>query len=206
MANADPSQERLLALHEELLAGDVTAPSRMAELLLPALKRRFVGRGDLDWPDIESIIGESITKYVLGPERYDPSRSPLLAYLYRDVRGDILNAIEKRRRRREEELEQPEVEHQAARGNPTLEDEVLDRLDPLDLPPEQVEAVLAEVGQLSTEDREFLCLRASGVRSTHAYAAVLGITHLPVQRQRREVKRVKDRLDKRLRSIRGRVG
>lgn len=206
MADADPSQEQLLALHEELLAGDVTAPSRMAELLLPALKRRFAGRRDLEWPEIESLIGESITKYVLGPESYDPSKSPLLAYLYRDVRGDILNAIEKRKRRREEELDQPHVEDKGARGNPTLEDEVLDRLDPLDLPPEQVDAVLAKVGQLSVEDREFLCLRASGVRSTQAYAAVLGITHLPVEQQRREVKRVKDRLDKRLRSIRGRVG
>jgi hypothetical protein len=85
-----------------------------------------------------------------------------------------------------------------------VEDEVMERLDPLDLPGSQVQAVLAQVKELSPEDREFLRLRGEGVRSTHVYAQVLGIAHLPAEQQKREVKRAKDRLDKRLGSIRGR--
>jgi hypothetical protein len=91
MADTDPSQAGLLALHKALLAGDNAARVRLAELLLPALRRRFANRRELERDDIESIIGFSITAYLSAPGQYEPARAPLLAYLYRDVDGDIRN-------------------------------------------------------------------------------------------------------------------
>ncbi|MGH3320501.1 MAG: hypothetical protein ACRDN9_10025 [Streptosporangiaceae bacterium] len=205
MADADPSQEELRALHEALLAGDPTASATAATLLLPALRRRFAGRHDLDRADIDSLVGLSIAAYIAEPERYDPDKGPLLPYLYRDVDGDIGNEVAKRARRPETPRDTELLELKAVHGNPTPEDEVVDRLDSLDLPRETVEAALEEVGGLSEEDREFLLLRAEGVRDTHTYAAVLGIAHLPVAQGRRAVKRAKDRLDKRLERIRDRL-
>ena len=48
-------------------------------------------------------------------------------------------------------------------------------------------------------DQQLLALRLQGVRRTEAFAEILGITHLPIETQRREVKRAKDRIDKMLR-------
>jgi DNA-directed RNA polymerase specialized sigma24 family protein len=206
MVLEDPGQEALLVLHEALLGGDIAARVRLAELLLPAMRRRFANRRDLEHDEIDSIIGNCIATYLSAPDAYDRARAPLLAYLYRDIDGDVRNEVAKRSRRPEVAAEDEILELRAPRGNPTMEDEVVERLDPLDLPRSQVEAVLAQIKELSQEDREILRLRVEGVRSTHVYAQVLGIAHLPAGQQRREVKRVKDRLDKRLGSIRARFG
>jgi hypothetical protein len=54
------------------------------------------------------------------------------------------------------------------------------------------------------KDRQILPLRLQGERRTEAFAAILGVSHLPIEAQRREVKRAKDRIDKILRRQRGR--
>lgn len=190
-------------MHDALLAGDVTASERLAEALLPALQRRFAGRRELDPHETNSLIGRSIAAYVAGPGKYDPDRAPLLAYLYRDIDGDIRNEIAKLARRPETPREDERLEVRASGGNP--EEDVLHQLDPLDLPRETVEAALHEFEALSEEERQFLRLRADGVRATHVYAEGLGIAHLPDAQQRRAVKRAKDRLDKRLERIRDRL-
>lgn len=206
MPDADPSHEELRTLHGTLVAGDPTAPARLATVLLPALRRRFAGFRGLDRAEVDSQIGLCIARYLQGPERYDTDRGPLLPYLYRDVQGDLYNEMDKRRRRPEKPSEPETLELDAHRGNLTTEDEVVDRLDPFDRPAELVAAARSELGAMSEEDKEFLRLRAAGVRSTQAYAQVLGVAHLPVDQQRRVVKRAKDRLDKRLAAIRMRLG
>ena len=64
MAAEDPSQEVLLVLHEALLGGDIAASVSLAELLLPAMLRRFDNRRDLERHEIESIIGLCIATYL----------------------------------------------------------------------------------------------------------------------------------------------
>jgi DNA-directed RNA polymerase specialized sigma24 family protein len=205
MATEDSGQDDLMVLHEALLRGDNAARVALSEVLLSALRRRFGSRRDLEREDIESFIGEAITKYLGAPDDYDPAREPLLAYLYADADGDIRNEAAKRRRRPEVPVWGGEFELLSTPGNPSVEEQVVERLDPLDLPRSSVERALAAIQDLSDEERGFLQLRADGVRSTQAYAEVLGIAHLPAEQQRREVKRAKDRLDKRLGSIRGRL-
>ena len=50
-----------------------------------------------------------------------------------------------------------------------------------------------------------MVLRLQGERRTEAFAEILGISHLSIETQRREVKRAKDRIDKTLRRQGGRV-
>jgi hypothetical protein len=201
----DPTQRDLLGLHRALLRGDNAARVRLAELLLPALQRRFAGRRELDRDDISSLIGLTVARYLAASDDYDPAKAPLLAYLYRDACGDIQNDAAKRRRHAEVLLPEEGFELLSAPGNHPVEDQVMELLDPLDVPRSTVEAALAAFRDLSREEREFLQLRAGGIRSTHVYAEVLGIAHLPAAEQRVEVKRAKDRLDKRLGGIRDRL-
>jgi hypothetical protein len=56
-----------------------------------------------------------------------------------------------------------------------------------------------------SKDRQILSLRLQGERRTEVFAAVLGISNLPIEVQRREVKRTKDRIDKILRRQGGRA-
>jgi hypothetical protein len=58
----------------------------------------------------------------------------------------------------------------------------------------------------SDVDRQILSLRLDGVRSTKAYAEVLGIAELPIEQQRRIVKQHKDRIDKIIRRARAKSG
>jgi hypothetical protein len=202
----DPPEAELRALHWELVAEHPTAAARMAELVLPALRRRFAARRGDDPHVVESTIGLSIARYVADPGRYDPDAGPLLAWLWRDVDGDLRNELASRRRRRNHETPSAETVELAARDrNPSPEEEVLDAVDRFDRPPSMVTEAMKEAAGLSRTDRAILELQAAGVRSTAAYADLLGIGHLPVADQRAEVKRHKDRLRKRLETIRGRV-
>lgn len=201
----EPTQEELLALHEQLRAGqDPSVAARMAELLVPALERRFRSARAGDPHAVASLIGLSVARYLQEPGRYDPARGPLLAYLYRDVRGDLLNEQAAARRVREQPAGEL-VEVQEPAGNPGVEEEVLDALDPFDAPPDLLEAGRAELERFDARDRELLDLMLHGVRETSAYAEVLGIAHLPVATQRTEVKRHKDRLKRRLEASRDRL-
>lgn len=219
----DPDSEHLLALHAELVEGtDLTTSARLAELLVEPLRRRFrQGFNGLDWDTVDSTIGWSIARYLKEPARFDPDRGGLLSYLYQDVRGDLLNELEKRTiaiagaidggdsgrpARTRRELPSSEVlEVEGDRRNLPVEEEVLDAMDPFDLPPAVVERAKGALDGFDDRDRALLDLLGGGVRETSAYAEVLGINHLDVDAQRREVKRHKDRLKARLEVIRAKL-
>jgi hypothetical protein len=202
----DPTPEELRELHEKLRSGNVVAPILLAAQLLPALQRRFIRRSGFDEHRVESLIGFRVAEYLAHPERYDPSRSPLLAYLWQDIDGDLKNELAAHAKRREREVpDSPAVELFHRERNPGVEEEALDAVDPFDAPAELIQAARAEAAHLNEQDRELVRLIDEGVRETAVYAEVLGIRHLPVERQRKEVKRHKDRLKKSLEAIRGRL-
>jgi hypothetical protein len=203
----DPGQAELRELHEELVAGeDPTVPARLAELLLPALRRRFASTMTPDPHSVESLIGLSIARYLNEPERYRPERGPLLAYLWRDVAGDVKNEWDSRARLRQHESpDSAAVELSTADRNLSVEEEVLDAMDRFDVPPAVVERARDQLSRFSEQDRQLLALLGAGVRSTGPYAEILGIAHLPVRAQAKEVNRHKDRLKKRLEVIRGQL-
>jgi hypothetical protein len=204
MNGNDPDSRELRELHEALVAGeDPTVPARLAELLLPALRRRLATRKAPDPHSVESLINLSIARYLEEPERYQPERGPLLAYLWRDVAGDLKNEWERRIRVREQESSsRAAVGLGTADRNPTVEEEVLDTVDPFDVPVVVLERARVQLSRFSEQDRQLIMLLGEGVRSTAPYAEVLGITHLPARAQAKEVNRHKDRLKKRLGVIR----
>jgi DNA-directed RNA polymerase specialized sigma24 family protein len=201
----DPDPAELRRLHEALVADeDPTVPARLAELLLPALRRRFASTRMSDPHSVESLIGQSIARYLNEPGRYRPERGPLLAYLWQDVAGDVKNEWDSHTRLRQHESpDSAAVELGTADRNLSVEEEVLDAVDPFDVPLAMLERAWEQLNRFSEQDRQLIMLLGAGVRSTGPYAEVLGIAHLPSHLQAKEVNRHKDRLKKRLEVIRG---
>lgn len=201
----DPSDEELIELHFELLAGDPTAPAVLAAKLLPALSRRFLqeSRWDSIVEPVQSLIGKSVAEYLANPHRYDSTRGALLPWLYMDIRGDIANAKAKDRRRSRRQTDFDfSFADIADGGKLSVEEEVLDRVDPVDRPQEVVDLALAEVADWTDEERGVMQLIAAGVRSTSEYAVLLGVDHLSTEAQAQVVKNEKDKLNKRIKTLR----
>jgi hypothetical protein len=204
----DSGEVELGRLHERLLAGDPVAPAELAERLLPLLRARLAGfAATVDDPHmVLSAVGLVIARYLTDPSRFDPLRGGLATYLAMEVRGDVRNELDSRRRRRRHESPVAEpVELEPHGRDSTVEEEALDAVDPLGVSPAAVQAARQALGELDEVDRRMLEMMAEGVRPTSAYAAVLGISHLPVDLQRKAVKQHKDRLQKRLERLRGRL-
>jgi hypothetical protein len=203
-SESDPDPAELRELHEALLTGeDPTVPARLAEMLLPALRRRFASTRTSDEHTVESLVGWSIARYLNEPWRYRPERAPLLAYLWRDVAGDLKNEWDSHARLRQHESpDSAAVELGTADRNLSVEEEVLDSVDLFDVPTAVLEHARDHLSRFSEQDRQLIMLLGAGVRSTGPYAEVLGIAHLPPGAQAKEVNRHKDRLKKRLGVIR----
>lgn len=186
-------------IHARLLAGDPTATAELAEnvgdIVFKELRRQHPRR-DLDI--VHDATWDAIRAYMERPTTFDPSRRSLVGYLVMSANGDLLNAIEKSRRRREDLVVDVELagsrgkrkggQLEARRGEEKLMAHLdVDRMRP------QLERLFPD-----RADRAALDLMLGGERSTEAFAEVWGLGNLPADQQRREVKRGKDRLKKAL--------
>ena len=192
-----PDDER--ELHARLLAGDETAPSDLARAYLGPLTTwlsRAFPREDSHL--IESVVIDLISALAKAPARYDPERGSLSGYLRMAARGDMQNALrsEQRRTRRQLPLEDVELSQAAGKllvGSPR---------DPADVVADRDTIDPATVGRLRAGfddvEWEVVQLMGEGERRTSVFARVLGLEALPPAEQERAVKRVKDRLKKRL--------
>jgi len=208
LAVTDPTGAELGRLHERLLAGDPVAPAELAERLLSLLRARLAGwAGRLDDPHmVPSAVGLVIARYLTDPTRFDPERGGLVGYLAMEVRGDVINELDSRKRRRGHESPVAEpVELEPHGRDSTVEEEALDAVDPIGFPAAAIQAARQALEELDQVDRRMLEMMVEGIRPTSAYAAVLRISHLPVDLQRKAVKQHKDRLQKRLERLRGRL-
>jgi hypothetical protein len=109
-----------------------------------------------------------------------------------DADGDMKNAYNSARARRERFLD--DVEDEASRWNQMTDDERFDSDD---------RAVYARLRAAFPEerDRRVIHLMLENVRDTESYASALEIAYLPPDEQAAEVKRVKDRIKKRMRRL-----
>jgi RNA polymerase sigma-70 factor (ECF subfamily) len=205
----DPPRSRASAadreLHARLHAGDPTAPFDLfqdyAEPLLNWLRPRFRG---LDSCDLEEIAFDSVSRLAMEPARYDPERGSLANYLRMDADGDARNALERAKRRAGRELSLEAVELSPSARNSLLKEEV----DPVDrIAGREDKRVAREWVEeyFAGSDREIVWLMFERERRTSVFASVLGLEDLPEPEQRREVKRVKDRLKARLKRLGVRV-
>lgn len=186
-------------IHRRLLSDDPTAPSQLARVYLEPvvahLRARFpdVRDRDLLW----DAAADAILNYAEDPSTYDPQKRGLFGYLKMSARGDLLNALDRERRRTTVELEvvgrnklqeDDEEEHGSERTPEAVghSDETM----------RKVHEALPD-----PRDRRMLHLMMEQVRETRAFADVLGIQNEDEAEQRRIVKRNKDRIKKRIQRL-----
>lgn len=198
----DPADtQRLLSLHRRLLDGDRVASEECAELLLEQL----VGEVARKFPHTDiHLVSDGVTDALLDywgkPFSFDLSRGvPLYRFLVQASKRNVSNLLrgEQRRKVREEKwaesLDEKVVELCVPPGNPMQNEVPLQRQQ------------LAKLAQAVEDpvDKKVFELRMKGERRTTEFAKVLGLTHLTVAEQRRQVKQAKDRIEKALQRRKG---
>jgi RNA polymerase sigma-70 factor (ECF subfamily) len=204
-----PSQDDGLRLVQRLLDGDPVATSDFAVAYLHAIVRSLrISNATPDQAVVETAAEDAIWSFITRPSQYDPSRMTILAYLSMAARQDLKNLLR---------AEQRHTRNRADWGRRDDDVELFDPLEnvqgsELDDPArmaelheaiaqkmaELKERVAAVDANLTHNEVEALLLVIDGERKTERFAEVLGLTHLPLAEQRREVKRFKDRMGKRL--------
>lgn len=197
-----PTADEAVAVWERVTAGEPDAPSDLCCLYLaPLIAWLCANNRQIDEHLCEEAAGEALLSLLRGPDRYRPREASLTAYLRMSALGDLRNLLRRERRHqlRRANLEVVELSPptgntvQAGLGDPADEFAYAERRAELRrlLPATITQGLTpAECGALE--------LMRVGERKTEPYAAVLGIAHLSMSEQRREVKRVKDRLKKRI--------
>jgi hypothetical protein len=191
-----PSRDEQNALHAAVARGDSTASAKVVQLLIGPLIERL----QYKWPrtdtrDLEEQAADSLLNYLRAPQRYNPERASLLHYLVLDAHRDLINAYNKPRRLEEIPNEGVALSP-VPRNNET--DEFVAFSD--EAGDQRIEALLDEAFP-NEADRSVVELIRNGVRRNAPYAAALGFSHLPIEEQNQEVKRVKDRIKKKLRRL-----
>ncbi len=191
------------AIHERLLDRDPTAPAELVERYLVPLVRRLRRRQPEVHDDtlLDDAVTDALLDYIEHPDRYDPSKRVLLGYLTMAANGDLLNALEKERRRRRRESSLDRVEETRGDRNETIADtNAAAEMERVEQDRARVAAMEEAVRSVVPDprDRRLMRLMLEGERTTAVYARVLGIEHQDRTLQTRDVKRHKDRLKKRL--------
>jgi RNA polymerase sigma-70 factor (ECF subfamily) len=182
-------------VHDRLLQGDPTASADCAGAVIGPLTKRLERRfPELRGSDVlADAVTDAVFSYLKRPEQYDPSKRGLLGYLAMAAEGDLKNALAKGRRRKEMELPLEDVDLDTVAGNMVV--------GPGDPAGEvDVEEIRSGVSAMFDDprDRQLAELVLDGERSVDLFARILKLENLPIDEQRREVKRHKDRIKKRL--------
>ncbi|HKI35489.1 MAG TPA: hypothetical protein VKA46_26775 [Gemmataceae bacterium] len=196
-----PSPEEGLRLHLSLYDPDPVAVAEVCRAYIGALERwaeQTFRRVD---PHLrQTAIHDALFDYVRRPQTYDADRHPdLAAFLRMATHRDLLNGRRREARHHRGRVPWLDVELGEDAGN------ILGREEEPLLSLERAEAVeqshallrLLREGFTPPERRVF-DLMLAGERATGVFAEALGLESQPAAEQEREVKRVKDRIKKRL--------
>ncbi len=188
-------QVELLELHDRLLSDDPTVTEEIFGIVTPDLEKhlrmRFPNLAPSVDPDIYLFaVFETLTDYFKNPGKYDPDKSGLMTYLRLAARRDMQNLLRKESRHAKGRVSLDSVEFGQSDGN-DISEKVAEDLDGHRL----IEDL--KRGMTSVE-RDVFSLMLEGERSTRAAAEVMNIGRLPPVERAREVKRVKDRIKKRI--------
>lgn len=195
-------------IHERLLSGDPVASAELAQAYLDPLVRHLRFRH----PEVrdEALLWDAATDAVLNyadnPSGFDPERLGLFGYLKMSSNGDLLNALEKERRRRasERSANLKAVELEPGDGKELQRDEGIESFEKgSEQDKERSREIMDRVyGALpDPTDQRILELMMDEVRETEAFAEVLGIRDRDETEQRKTVKRYKDRIKKRVQRL-----
>jgi RNA polymerase sigma-70 factor (ECF subfamily) len=195
------SPEEEQALHRRLLDRDPTAPSDLVDQFLDHLIARLAERNRVPDEMCFDAAADALTALAKSPTSYQPSRGKGVAsYLLMSAQGDLKNRLrqERRHRRRQVSLKAVELSRDGGKYLAVDQDPSL-LLEIQEASARAAEQVVAPVrAGLSEAESRALDLLLQGERKAAAFAAALGISDLPEASQRAEVKRVKDKLKKRI--------
>jgi DNA-directed RNA polymerase specialized sigma24 family protein len=189
--SSDSPSDRLsgYALRDAFAEPQSLAANRLvAEILshtVSVLLGQFPG---IERPVIHDAVVDAILRLLAKPSLWDPQKAQLDTFVVRIAHNRVVDWLRANERRRR-------LEERAASTIPTVASDGSD------------EGALAELSDrlrsiaTSTVESNFIEVWLSVKRSTDAYVRVLGIQDLPGGEQRREIKRVMERLRKRLRGV-----
>lgn len=183
-----PTPEEERPLLTQLDSGTPTGREELAVRFLPLLARFLAERFPRVAADLrDDAADRALIDFLSAPQRFDPARSGLGAYLRMAADGDLRNLLEAERRARRgiplDSVAEP-IDHRNM-----MRDAELTWDDP---------RLAAALTTLDAAERTAFELMFEGVRETSAFAARLGLAHLAAGEQVAAVKRIKDRVKKRL--------
>jgi hypothetical protein len=191
----------LLSVHGRLLAGDPTASADLFELVFGPLIGHAIkkhGAFGMDEDRARDLAVGVLASLVERPGMFDPQKGSLFGFLCMTLDGDAKNA-RRDEANRQEKILRLAVEVEQVGGNSYVTS------------PEtrgDAERIMSQYGAeivVEEGDHEVLRLILEDEREYEAYAVALGISHLPTKQMRAEVKRRKDRIEKRLERLKDRI-
>lgn len=195
----DPNQ--LLDIHRRLCEVDPTASADLIETLYGPLighalkKHRAFGLDDDGARDLALAV---LVQLIEAPEKFDPSRGNLFGYLCMALDGDAKNLGQKASNR-EEFFSHYAVEVEQVGGN-TYEMKPDERIDAKRIMELHADKIVTEEG-----DQAVLDLYLSEESEYTVYAEALGIADWPQKERDAEVKRRRDRIEKRLHRLKDKL-
>lgn len=197
------SEDEERSLQRRLVDRDMTATTDLARLFLDHLIAWLVKKNSSRVPKELCIEAaeDALIALMKSPASFNPALGKrLAAYLRMSAQGDLRNILEREGRHYENQIRLEDVELSAVAGKYlVVNDDPLRLLECQEESAKAARTVVAPVRKgLSEAESRALDLLLHGERKTAVFAEALGITHLPVNEQRTEVKRVKDKLKKRI--------
>lgn len=178
-----------LALHRALLAGNKVARSLIAERYMEYVKRVLKSlRPELDDELLTDATTDALMNYLLHPERFDASKRSLPSYLVMSAKGDLLNLLEKRDNRRRREILDHDGEFETNGRKDLYEGADTELWDEIKR-------------NFSADDLTAIRMMLAGIKSYAEYARIWSIDCSDPLDMRREVKRRKTMLKRKLARI-----
>ena len=190
-----------LRVREPLAADDLA--TTYLDLIARSLARRFPRDND---DDTNMAAEDAMLEILTNPFSYDPERAGLGPFLEMAARRNLSNIWQKQKRRGQHQARLEPVELSPTLGK-YLGDDSKDPAVVVELAETagEMHGLRAEriVRGLSAVEMQVLELIEAGVSKRARYAAVLGISHLPLGEQNKQVDRVKGKVNRRRRRAGG---
>ncbi|HLJ97249.1 MAG TPA: hypothetical protein VKU02_29080 [Gemmataceae bacterium] len=199
-----PNREQELELHRRLVAGDCTASAELAQAFFNPLIEWLVRHNCRLEEDLcNAAAVEALYALMKNPRSYDPCREKaigLFGYLQLSAQRDVQNLLRQERRHQRARKTWESVEQSP------LAEKYLGREEDPSLPLQRKESaqwaaahVLPAVrAGLTPTELRVLDLLLQGERKTAVYVEACGLGHLSIPQQRALVKRLKDKLNQRI--------
>jgi DNA-directed RNA polymerase specialized sigma24 family protein len=196
-----PPPDHHQLLHQRLVDRDPTAPDDFADTFLEPLTAWLTEHNGAIHPDlVTEAAEEAILAVIHNPASYRPRDSSMESYLRMSAQADLRNLLrrETRHRNRHERLEVVELSSEGGKYTGREDDPSLGLMmeEELAILANDVAASVRE--GLTDVEARVLELMLRGERHTAIYADACEITDRPPEEQRRLVKQIKDRLQKRI--------